>query len=71
MTTINSTVGKMSRWAIVPIIVMIIGIALFLLTPFFIRYLNFDSDIPGVLVLLVGILLYVAGLIVRAVKKRA
>ncbi len=55
----------------VPIIIMVVGVALFLLTPVFIRYLNFDTDILGVLVFLIGLVLYVAGLVVRAVKKKA
>ncbi len=71
MKETGSNVRKASRWAIVPVIIMVVGVALFLLTPLFIRYLNFDTDILGVLVFLIGIVLYIAGLIVRAIKKRA
>ncbi len=71
MKETNSNVRKTSRWAVVPVLIMVIGVALFLLTPLFIRYLHFDTDILGVLVFLIGIVVYVAGLIVRVVRKKA
>ena len=51
-------------------IVMIVGLVLFVLTPLFLRYLHFDSDIPGLLVFLIGFVMYIVGRIVRVIRKK-
>jgi len=50
---------------VISFIIMIAGVILFLLTPFFLSCFNFDSDIFGVLVFLVGLVMFIVGLIIK------
>jgi hypothetical protein len=51
-------------------IIMIVGVLLFLLTPFFYGVLKFDSDIFGVMVFLVGLVMFLTGLIIKLLKRK-
>ena len=62
---------KRRKYDLAAYIVMIVGVVLFVLTPLFIRFLKFDSDIPGILIFLIGLIMYLVGLIVRPIKKKA
>jgi uncharacterized Tic20 family protein len=55
---------------VISFIIMIAGVLLFVLTPFFYGVLNFDSDIFGVLVFLVGLVMFSVGLIIKLVKRK-
>jgi len=68
---ITKPVAKRRKYDLAAFVVMIVGVVLFILTPLFIRYLKFDSDIPGILILLIGLLMYIVGAIVRLIKKKA
>jgi len=66
MKKLFSRFGKYNTSAF---IVMGAGLILFLLTPLLIRLFNFDSDIFGALIFLIGLLMWVIGLIVRLIIK--
>ena len=52
--------------------IMIIGILLFVLTPVFIKLFDLDTDILGILLVLVGLAVLIVGSAIRlVVKKRA
>jgi hypothetical protein len=68
---ITKPVVKRRKYDLASYAVMIVGVVLFLLTPLFIRFLNFDSDIPGILIFLIGLVMYIVGLVVRLMKKKA
>jgi len=67
----NKPVVKRHKYNVASYAVMVVGVVLFLLTPLFIRFLNFDSDIPGILIFLIGLVMYIVGLAVRLIKKKA
>jgi hypothetical protein len=50
---------------VIAFIIMIAGVLLFVLTPFFYSVLNFDSDIFGVMVFLIGLVMFLVGLIIK------
>jgi hypothetical protein len=50
---------------VIAFIIMIAGVLLFLLTPLFYGSFNFDSDIFGVLLFIVGLVMFLAGLIIK------
>jgi hypothetical protein len=54
---------------VIAFIIMIAGVLLFVLTPFFYGVLNFDSDIFGVMVFLVGLVVFIVGLAVKWIKR--
>ncbi|OGD21097.1 MAG: hypothetical protein A2W03_00840 [Candidatus Aminicenantes bacterium RBG_16_63_16] len=68
---ITKPVVKRRKYDLAAFVVMILGVVLFILTPLFIRFLKFDSDIPGILIFLIGLLMYIVGAIVRLIKKKA
>jgi hypothetical protein len=49
---------------------MALGVLLFVLTPFFIWAFDLDTDIIGVLIFILGLILWAGGLLVRAVRKK-
>jgi hypothetical protein len=61
---------KITAFRVVAYAVMIIGILLFGLTPLFIRFLKFDTDILGLLVVLAGLAVLIVGSAVRLIIKR-
>lgn len=63
-------VARFGIYIVTSFIIMAIGILLFLLTPLLLWLFDFDSDIFGLLVFLVGLVMFLAGLGVRAVRGR-
>jgi hypothetical protein len=64
----NRLVRKFGKYNVAAVIIMGIGVILYLLTPLLLWLFDFDSDILGVLVFLIGGLMWVAGLITRLVR---
>jgi sulfite exporter TauE/SafE len=58
---------KIPVFRLVAYAIMIVGILLFVLTPFFIRYLKLDTDVLGILVVLAGLAVLILGLAIRLV----
>jgi len=63
-------VGKYRKYDVATFIIMIVGVVLFLLTPLFIRLFHFDSDVFGLLIFLIGFVMFVVGVIVRVIIRR-
>ncbi len=61
----NRLVKKFGKYNIATFIIMGVGIILFVLTPLFLWLWDFDSDIFGLLVFLIGLTMWIVGLIVR------
>jgi len=55
---------------LVAYVIMIVGILLFVMTPLFIRYLKFDTDLLGIFVVIVGFAVLIVGQIVRMIVKK-
>ena len=64
-------VGKFGRYNVAAFIIMAVGVVLFLLTPLLLWLFNFDSDIFGLFIFIIGLLMYVVRLIVRLITKKA
>jgi hypothetical protein len=58
---------KIPVFRLVAYAIMIVGILLFVLTPFFIRYLKLDTDVLGILVVLAGLAVLILGSAIRLV----
>ncbi len=54
-------VGKFGRYNVIAFVIMGVGVIFFLLTPVFIGLFNFDTDIIGLIILLIGIVMWVVG----------
>jgi predicted membrane channel-forming protein YqfA (hemolysin III family) len=63
-------VGKYRKYEIATYIIMAVGVILFLLTPLLIRWFKFDSDVLGLLVFLIGLAMFVVGIIVRFIMRK-
>jgi hypothetical protein len=61
---------KIPVFRLVAYAVMIVGILLFVLTPFFIRYLKLDTDVLGILVVLAGLAVLILGSAIRRVVRK-
>ena len=61
-------VRKFGKYNVAVFIIMGIGLILFLLTPLLIWLFDFDSDILGALIFLIGLLILGVGFIVRKVR---
>jgi predicted membrane channel-forming protein YqfA (hemolysin III family) len=61
-------VGKFGKYNVATFIIMGVGVILFLLTPLLIWLFDFDSDILGVLIFLIGLVMYVVGFIIKKVR---
>jgi predicted membrane channel-forming protein YqfA (hemolysin III family) len=59
---------RFGKYNIVVFIIMGLGIILFLLTPLFLWLFEFDTDIIGLLIFLIGLVMWFAGFIVRKVR---
>ncbi len=64
-------VGKFGKYYVATFIIMAVGVILFLLTPLLLWLFDFDSDIIGVLVFLIGLVMLAAGLIVRLIVRKS
>jgi predicted membrane channel-forming protein YqfA (hemolysin III family) len=61
-------IGSFGKYNLATFVIMGIGLILFILTPLLICLFDFDSDILGFLVFLVGLIMYIAGLIIHKVR---
>ena len=61
---------KIPVFRVVAYVIMIAGILLFFLTPIFLRYLDFDTDLLGIMVVLTGLVVLGLGSIIRLVVRR-
>jgi hypothetical protein len=50
--------------------IMIAGILLFVLTPLFLRYLDLDTDLVGIMVVLAGLAVLIVGSVIRRVVSK-
>ncbi len=66
----SGRVGKIPVFRMAAYVLMIIGILLFFLTPLFIKYLKFDTDLLGILIVIVGFAVLIVGQVVRLVIKK-
>ena len=66
-------VRRFGKYSVATFIIMGVGLILFLLTPLLLWLFDFDSDILGFLIFLIGLAMWIVGLIVRKVRgsKRA
>ena len=64
-------VERYGKYILATYIIMVVGVILFLLTPLFIRLFNFDSDIVGLLVFLIGLGMFIVGVIIRSILKKS
>ena len=63
MNIIDKGVNRFGKLIVASFFLMGIGLILFLLTPILYGQWGIDSDIPGVLIIFLGIILYIVGLI--------
>ena len=49
---------------------MAVGIILFMLTPLLIRWFGFDSDVFGLLIFLIGLGMFVVGIIIKFIMSK-
>jgi len=63
-------VGKFGKYNVATFIIMGAGLILFFLTPVLLSLWDFDSDILGVLVFLIGLVMWVVGLVVGKVRSK-
>ena len=63
-------VRKFGKYNVATFVIMGVGLILFLLTPLLLWLFDFDSDILGFLIFLIGLAMWVVGLIVRKVRRR-
>jgi hypothetical protein len=61
---------KVPAFRVVAYAIMIAGILLFVLTPFFIRFFKLDTDVMGILVVLIGLAVLIVGSAIRLVIKK-
>ena len=59
---------RFGKYNVATFVIMGVGLILFLLTPLLLTVWNFDSDIPGVLIFLIGLVMWIVGFIVRKVR---
>ena len=62
---------KFGKYNVTTFLIMGVGVILFLLTPLLLYLWNFDSDILGTLIFLIGLAMWIIGLIVRKVRSKA
>jgi hypothetical protein len=61
---------KIPAFRVVAYAILIIGVLLFVLTPFFIKFFDLDTDLMGILVVLIGLAVLIVGSVVRLVVKK-
>ena len=64
----NRLVRKFGKYNVAAFVIMGVGLILFLLTPLLLRLFDFDSDVLGLLILIIGLLMWFVGFIYREVK---
>ena len=61
-------VRKFGKYNVATFIIMGVGVILFLLTPLLLWLSDFDSDMLGVLIFLIGLVMWIAGFVTRKVR---
>ena len=61
-------VRKFGKYNVATFVIMGVGLILFLLTPLLLWLFDFDSDILGFLIFLIGLLMWVVWFIIRKVR---
>ena len=61
-------VGKFGKYNVSTFIIMGVGLITFLITPLLLYLWDFDSDILGLLIFLIGLAMWIVGRIVRKVR---
>ena len=61
-------VRKFGKYNVATFIIMGVGVILFLLTPLLLWLFDFDSDILGFLIFLIGLVMWIVGFIARKVR---
>ena len=61
-------VRKFGKYNVATFVIMGVGLITFLLTPLLLWLFDFDSDILGFLIFLIGLAMWIVGLIVRKVR---
>jgi ABC-type transport system involved in cytochrome c biogenesis permease component len=61
-------IKKFGRYNVIAFGIMGTGLLLFLLTPLLIRLFNFDSDIFGVLILIIGLAMFGIGVVANLLE---
>ena len=59
---------KFGKYTVATFVIMGVGLILFLLTPLLLWLCDFDSDILGVLIFLIGLVMWIVGFIVRKAR---
>jgi hypothetical protein len=65
MNIIEKGINKFGKLAVASFFLMGIGLLAFLLTPLLLTLWNIDSDLPGVLVIILGLVLFIVGWILK------
>jgi len=71
MNLIQKGVNKFGKLIVASFFLMGIGLILFLLTPLLLTLWNFDSDIPGMLNVFLGLVLFIVGWIINRKPRKA
>jgi hypothetical protein len=61
---------KVPAFRVVAYVIMIAGILLFVLTPFFIKFFRLDTDLMGIFFVLIGLAVLIVGMAIRLVVKK-
>ena len=61
-------VRKLGKYNVATFIMMGVGVILFLVTPLLLWLSDFDSDTLGVLIFLIGLVMWIAGFVTRKVR---
>ena len=64
----NRLVRKFGRYNVATFVIMGVGVILFLLTPLLLWLSNFDSDVLGAVIFVIGLLMWFVGFISRKLK---
>ncbi len=62
-------VRKFGKYNVATFVIMAVGLIIFALTPLLLWLFDLDSDIVGFLIFLIGLVMWIVGLIVRLIKK--
>jgi len=63
-------IRKFGKYNVATFVIMAVGLILFLITPLLLWLFDLDSDIIGFLIFLVGLAMWIAGFIVRKLRKQ-
>jgi len=66
----SESARKIPVLRLVAYVIMIVGILLFVMTPLFIRYLKFDTDLLGIFIVILGLVVLIVSEAVRLIVKK-